>query len=268
VSRDTIAFVPAGVVARVALIVALLTAACASVPSLDGARHAAPPEPVIRFGVDTFAFPNESRSKNPGKPDLYANWCFVMARAVTQFQRFARFDPSAPRLTAAGYTERVREVSSRAPWRARLPYHERIVIPGYASLFEFSKAEEPAVKAGLGGRVWSWLHWTNWRVAFPMPRAQQAAVASETLDELRAGRPVQWLVTNLPTFEMNHTVLVYEYRVNGNGVIDFIGYDVNDPTGPAVIGFDTVERRFWSTRVHDTSVGPMRAFRMYHTPLL
>jgi hypothetical protein len=260
--------VPVRLVAPLVLVITLLTAACASVSPLDRAPHTAPPGPTIRFGVDTFAFPNESRSKNSGKPDLYANWCFVMARAVTQFQRFARFEPAAPRLSAPEYTERVRAVTARAPWRAPLPEDERVVIPGYASLFEFSAAEEPAVKAGLGGRVWSWLHWTNWRVAFPMPRAQQAGVAAETLDELRAGRPVQWLVTNLPTFEMNHTVLVYDYRVNGNGVIHFIGYDVNDPTKPAVIGFDVTERRFWSTRVHDTSVGPMRAFRMYHTPLL
>ena len=60
---------------------------------------AGPPRPPAwRFGRDTFAFPNESLTKNRGKPDLYANYCFVMARAVTQFQRFARFDPAQPRL--------------------------------------------------------------------------------------------------------------------------------------------------------------------------
>jgi hypothetical protein len=58
-------------------------------------------------GVDTFAFANENRTIYRGKPDLYPNWCFVMARAVTQFRRFARFDPAAPRLTADEYAERV-----------------------------------------------------------------------------------------------------------------------------------------------------------------
>ena len=25
------------------------------------------------------------------------------------------------------------------------------------------------VKAGLVGRIWTWVHWTNWRVVFPFP---------------------------------------------------------------------------------------------------
>ena len=64
-------------------------------PPIDAVAARPAPPAVIRFGVDTFAFPNESRSKNRGKPDLYANYCFVMVRAVTQFHRFARFDPAA-----------------------------------------------------------------------------------------------------------------------------------------------------------------------------
>src|SRR4026208_1248153 len=84
---------------RLVVLAVLLTAGvsgCASVPPLAAAvrRGAAPAS--LRFGVDTFAFPNESRSNNPGKPDLYANYCFVMARGVIQFQRFARLDPLAP----------------------------------------------------------------------------------------------------------------------------------------------------------------------------
>jgi len=55
---------------------------------------------------------NESRTKNHDKPDLYANYCFVMARAVTQFHRFARFDPAAPRLSPQAYTQRVEQVTA------------------------------------------------------------------------------------------------------------------------------------------------------------
>ena len=144
---------------------------------------------------------------------------------------------------------------------------ERVVIPGYASLWDFSRAEENAVKTGLGWRFWTWIHWTNWRVILPVPSSQQEGVARETLEELQAGRPVQWLVTNLPEIELNHTVLVYDYRVADGGV-DFIAYDPNDPKVPDVIRFDTGERRFWATRVFDQSVGPIRAFRMYYSPLL
>ena len=149
-----------------------------SAPPLDVALRTPPPGQALRFGTDTLAFANENRTIYRGKPDLYPNWCFVMARAVIQFQRFARFDPGAPRVTADEYTERVRRVTARAPWRTPLPPGERVVIPGYASLNEFSRAEERAVKAGFHGRFLSWIHWTNWRVAFPMLRAQQEGVAS------------------------------------------------------------------------------------------
>jgi len=54
------------------------------------------------------------------------------------------------------------------------------------------------VKAGLGGFVWTFIHWTNWRVTFPVTVGQQERVARETLAELDAGRMVQLLVTNLP----------------------------------------------------------------------
>jgi hypothetical protein len=108
--------------ARVLAIVAILLTAVATVaivvsahwisaPALDIALRAAPPAPAIRFGADTLAFANEKRTIYRNKPDLYANWCFVMARAVTQFQRFARFDPAAPRVTA----DESRRASARSP---------------------------------------------------------------------------------------------------------------------------------------------------------
>jgi hypothetical protein len=246
----------------------LVSAGCVRAPSLDVALRARIPGPTLRFGVDTFAFANENRVKYRGKPDLYANWCFVMARAVTQFHRFARFDPAAAPLTADEYTERVRRVTARPPWHAAPPPDERVVIPGYGSLHELSSGQERAVKAGLTGRLSSWLHWTNWRVVYPMPRAQQEAVARETLAELQAGRPVQWLITNLPTIDLNHTVVVYGYRVDHPDAIDFIVYDPNDKVAPGTIRFDVPARRFWATQLYDVEVGPIRAFRMYYSPLL
>jgi hypothetical protein len=256
------------VLTAVATVAILVSSYWISAPALDIALRIAPPAPAIRFGVDTFAFPNENRTIYRGKADLYPNWCFVMARAVTQFQRFARFDAAAPRLPADEYAARVRQITTRAPWRAPLPPGERIVIPGYGALNEFSRAEERAIKAGLTGRFSSWIHWTNWRVVYPMPRAHQEGVARETVAELQAGRPVQWLITNLPVLELNHTVVAYAYRTDTPQLIDFIVYDPNDPGVPGTIRFDLQARRFWSTRVYNTSVGPIRAFRMYFSPLL
>ena len=255
--------------ARLGLVTALLLlSGCAAVLPLDTAVRQPMPAPLIKFGADTFAFPNEARSKNQDKPDLYANYCFVMARAVTQFHRFARFDPTAPRLSAAGYTERVEQVTAYVPWHDDLPADQRVVIPGYASLYELSEDQEAAVKAGLHGRFWSFIHWTNWRVVFPFPGWHQERVASQTLTELQAGRLVQLLITNFPHWELNHTVVVYDYRIGDNGTVELVVYDPNDPYVPGLISFDRVEQRFVSTHLFDTSVGAIRAFRMYYWPLL
>jgi hypothetical protein len=254
--------------ARLPLLLVLLLAGCVSAPPLD--RHASRPAAgaSIRFGVDTFAFPNEIRSRNPDRPDLYANYCFVMVRGVTLFHRFARFAPERPRLAPAGYTALVAEVAARSPWEPPLPLEERIVIPGYASLYEFSAAQEGAVKAGLGGRFWTMVHWTNWRVFLPWTRGQQEQVAAETLAELDQGNPVQLLVTNLPKVELNHTVLAYDYRVYDGRFLEFIVYDPNEPRAPGWVAFDRMERRFFASGVYDTEPGLIRAFRMYYSPLL
>ena len=250
------------------LLLAVAVSGCASVAPIDVAVRRPSPPDVLRFGVDTFAFPNESRTNNPGKPDLYANYCFVMTRGVIQFQRFARFDPLAPRLPGDEYAERVKRVVAHAPWRDPLPPDDRIVIPGYASLYEFSHDQEAAVKAGLVGRFWTLVHWTNWRVVFPMPRWQQERVAREALTEVGDGRPVQLLVTNFPTWELNHTVVAYAYRLDPSGNVLFTVYDPNDPREPGRVTFDRAEREFQASRLYDTHVGPIRAFRMYYWALL
>jgi len=253
--------------ARLFLLAAVVSG-CASVAPMDVAVRRSPPPDLLRFGVDTFAFANESRSKNSGKPDLYANYCFVMARAVTQFQRFARFDEAAPRVAREEYVARVKRVVALAPWEEPRPPAERIVIPGYASLHEFSRAQEAAVKEGLVGRFWTLMHWTNWRVVLPVPRWQQERVAREALVELGEGRPVQFLVTNFPTWELNHTVVAYGYRLDAAGNILFSVYDPNDPAEPGRVTFDRAARRFEASRLYDTEQGPIRAFRMYYWALL
>jgi hypothetical protein len=251
-----------------AVALALTVAGCASVPALETALQQPTPPPILRFGADTFAFPNESRTKNHDKPDLYANYCFVMARAVIQFRQFARFDPTAPTLAPAEYTARVRQATARPPWEDPLPLAARVVIPGYASLHELSTAQEAAVKAGLSGRLWTMLHWTNWRVVFPMPGWQQERVAREMLVELQSGRAVQLLVTNFPTVELNHTVVAFDYRLRAPGDVEFRVYDPNDPYSPGIITFERAARRFVASRLFDTTVGTIRAFRMYHWALL
>lgn len=254
--------------------VVLLVAILATVTACAGARPGLLLEPGagvdtrgFLFAQDTFTFRNEIRSRNPGVKDLYANYCFVLARGLRQFFLFARFDPQAPRASRDEYVERVRRIAARPPWREPLPAAARVVIPGYASLREFSRAEESAVKEGLGPRFWTLVHWTNWRVTFPVTRGHQEALAAEIVSELRQGRLVQLLVTNLPKVELNHTVVAYAYRPAGRGV-ELTVWDPNDPDQPGVISFEDGARRFRATRLHDTEPGTIRVYRMYYSPLL
>ncbi len=253
---------------RLFLVATLLVATgCASVVPLETATREPVSAPVFRFGEDTFAFPNEVRSLNPGREDLYANYCFVMTRGVVQFLKFARFDPSGAKLPPDAYSELVRQVASRSPWEEALSPEERVVIPGYRNLQEFSLGEEAQVKVGLGSRFWTMVHWTNWRVTFPVGGAHQERVAAEVLAELRAGQPVQLLITNWPTPELNHGVVAYGYRIS-DGAVEFSVYDPNEPAHPGVISFQREPRRFWATQLFDTKPGPIRAFRMNYSPLL
>jgi hypothetical protein len=226
------------------------------------------PGPALKFGVDTFAFRNDSQIHHRGKPDLYASRCFVLGRAVVQFQRFARFEPGAPRLAAAEYTALVQRITRRAPWRAPLPMAERIVVPGFGSLHELTREAEAAVKAGLPRRFWTLVHWTNWRIIFPLPRAQQERVAAEIIAEIQAGRPAQLLITDFPRIRCNHSVLAFDFRASDPDAVDFSVYDPNDPTVPGVIRFDRRERRYRPAPLCGVDVPYLRAFRMYCSPLL
>src|SRR5256886_16867079 len=131
---------------------AVLLAGCASAPAgWPGPAAAAAPRFVV--GEDPFAFANEIRSRNPHRPDLYANYCFVLARGVRQFHEFARFEPALPRLDRAGYLERIRRVAARHPWAPPPPPHERAPLPRCPNPYEFSPDQEAPVQDALGARV-------------------------------------------------------------------------------------------------------------------
>lgn len=257
--------------------VALLLVACATAPPLPfpGAPDAAAAVADFSFSADTFEFPNQIRARTPNAE--YANYCFVLARAVRQFHQFARFDPHAPRLTHDEYVKRVEAVADYPPFDPALPPERRVVIPGYATLREFSAAQERAVKEGLGGmtaRFWSFVHWTNWRVAAPLPDGHQEQVAGEIALEIRQGRLVQLLISNWPKPELNHTTIAYAYRGTPEG-IEFTMWDPNDPSQPSAMVFHRARGGiwgarggFWAARVYATRPGPIRAWRMYTSPVL
>jgi len=234
---------------------------------LPGVVGDSPPRPALRFKLDTFAFSNELRIHHPGKPDLYANWCFILARATTQFLKFARFEIEGPRLDPAAYTALVRRVVSYRPWKQPLPAPARVAIPGFASLYELSRDEERAVKAGLGRRFWTLVHPTTWRIVYPARRSAQFRLVVATVKELRAGRPVQFLLSDFPRMRLNHAVLAYDYRIPTEDTLEFLVYDPNDPTAPGMVSFDRRTARFRPAPLTGVEVPSFRVFRMYRSLL-
>ena len=248
----------------------LFATACATAPPAPiSATSALAGPPAFDFGSDTLSFRNEVGARHPEdvEPDVYAHHCFVLARGLRQFFQFARFEPDRPRVSHEEYVALVRAVVARRPWEPPLPPAERVVIPGYPHLRAFSAAEEAAVKEGLGGPLWTWLNWTNWRVTAAVGGAHQEHVAGEVMRELARGHLVQLLVTNWPIPELNHTVIAYRFAEHPDR-IDFTIWDPNETETPGTLTFDRVGQRFWATDMYATRPGVIRAFRMYFSPFL
>src|SRR5260370_5232066 len=125
---------------------AWVVASATASPAAPPARPLPPADasltvPGFSIERDTFAFRNDIAAKNPDRDDLYAHYCFVLARSARQFLQFARFDPAAPPLDRAAYVERVRRIVAYSPWRPALPPDDRVLIPGYADRDEVSRRQ-------------------------------------------------------------------------------------------------------------------------------
>jgi hypothetical protein len=194
-----------------------------------------------------------------------------MARATSQFHRFARFAPDRPAATADDYDRLVRLVLARPPWTSPVPEAERVVIPGFAGLREFSSTYEGILKGAFGSNVLSMVHWRTWRVGVDFPPEHQQRLAQDLLAEIGEGRPVPLMITNFPHEDiLNHAVLVYDRRPAGSpgaGGIQFLAYDPNDPGTPLELHYDHASRAFWVGPLTYSPPGRVRAFRLYTSPL-
>jgi hypothetical protein len=210
----------------------------------------------FEFARDTFAFANEllwkyqsdpatgktTFHRREPKPD-YVLRCFVLTLAVRQFRYHARFDAGQKIAGDETYRHLIREVISRNP-RTPCPDERRIVIPGYASLREFSRAREPLLKAGCGGAWRSYFLRSHWRMIVPITRAHQTRTAAQLFAALKQNySPIIHLV-NFPSLSINHGMVVFDGVETGRG-FEFQAYDPNDPKQPAQLTFDRESRTFF-----------------------
>ncbi|MDB6059750.1 MAG: hypothetical protein JWO95_3594, partial [Verrucomicrobiales bacterium] len=170
------------------------------------------------FSRDTFAFPNElvweyrvdpvtrqttTFKNNP--PPTYAHHCFVVVRAAKQFFLHAKFSPAETALPDAEYTTRIRQLMRRSPEKTSA---DKILMPGFANLREFTAAKKELLQAHCGGAWQSYVQRGNWRMVFPFSRSHQERAAKTLLQ--RIGQlPIVHVVT-FPRLSINHGIMLFD----------------------------------------------------------
>jgi hypothetical protein len=223
---------------------------------------------------DTFAFSNDTAWQygvdEQGKlhisqreiPADFSHRCFVLARAVLQFRQFARFEPREPRVSREEYRRRIKRLCRIAVW-SRGPA-EKIVIPGYRDLHDFSRAYEGLLKENLGN--WWPTYWRvgNWRMALGHPRAGQAAGARWLAESIEGGRLRAVYLSRFP--KMNHVVIPYTVRREAGGNITFLAYDPNSPGEPTWVFYRAGARSFEFQPRWYFPGGQVNLMRIYLSP--
>ena len=192
---------------------------------------------ALLYGIDERGELQISRRETPAE---FSHRCFVLARAVLQFQQFARFAPNQPKVSREEYRRRILEVC-RIPVWSKGP-RQPIVFPGYADLHSFSIAYEGLLKENLGNWLPTYLRIGNWRMAMPHFRDGQAAAARWLVDSLKEGRLRAVYLARFP--RMNHVVVVYSVRQLANGDLRFLVYDPNYPNEPSSLDYSVTEKSF------------------------
>ncbi|HWQ93416.1 MAG TPA: hypothetical protein VN673_17230 [Clostridia bacterium] len=234
--------------AGLALVLALFSG-CATRPPAASANSR-----QFWFHADTFTYPNDlvweygfdQAGRWKGRPRLprpaYTHHCFVVARAAKQFYYNAVFAPDQPCVETETYRALIQRVMATNPRRA-LPAEKKIVIPDYANLREFSRAQEPVLKAECGGAWQSYVQRGHWRVIFPFSRAHQKRTAEGLFDSMARAQPTVLHLLRFPQLTINHAVLAFDAEQSPEQ-IDFLVYDPNQPESPSHLTYNRASRTF------------------------
>lgn len=205
------------------------------------------------FARDAFAFANELlwkyqfdsatgkmnfRKREP-KPN-YAHRCFVLTRAARQFLYHTQFDATQKNADDEIYRQLVRQILSCNP---RVPSENKIIVPGFAGLREFSIVKEELLKSECGGAWRSYVLRSHWRMLFPISREHQQRTATELLSEIKNNfSPIVHLV-KFPSLTINHGMILFDATEVENE-IRFAAYDPNLPEKPAQLIFNRAAKTF------------------------
>lgn len=231
------------------------------------------------FNSDTFAFANELqweyqfdpatgkmnfRRREP-KP-AYSHRCFVLVRTARQFLYHARFEPNQAPVSDTIYRAKMAEIVARNPRQPCRP-DRQIVIPGHASLREFSVAKERLLKETCGGAWQSYVLRSHWRMVLPISMAHQARTAASLADALENNRsPIIHLV-QFPALTINHGMIVFGTSVSPQA-FKFASYDPNHPQAPVELTFDRQSGTFSLPPNSYWAGGQLKVIEIYRSWLM
>ncbi|MGD0816021.1 MAG: hypothetical protein ABSA83_20710 [Verrucomicrobiota bacterium] len=233
----------------------------------------------FEFERDSFAFENETFweyhfddvsgkttfGRREPKP-AYGHRCFVLTRAARQFFYHARFNASQIAPDDPTCRRLICEVVARNPRQPCLP-DQQIVIPGYASLREFSAARASLLKTECGGAWRSYILRSHWRMVFPISRAHQARTAASLFAALKRNVPPIIHLVKIPSLTINHSMILFDAAVTVRG-IDFQACDPNNTKKPATLSFDHKTRTFSLPRNHYWAGGVLDIIEIYRSWLM
>jgi hypothetical protein len=224
----------------------------------------------FEFARDTFAFANELhweyRIDENGKtttfkndpPPNYAHHCFVVVRAAKQFFLHAKFDSSLPKLSDVDYAQRVRQLMRRSVEHVSA---EKIVIPGFANLREFTATHKTLAQTNCGGSWQSYVQRGNWRMVFPFSRTHQEREAKKLLARIHT-LPIVHIVT-FPGLTINHGIMLFD-AIDSEDQVEFRAYDPNIIDRPVNLFFDKAKRTFTFPRNHYFAGGALDVYQIYY----
>jgi hypothetical protein len=236
-----------------------------------GATHFDWRADTIAFSNDTFFAYDIDAAGNMSihlrkTPARFAHRCFVLVRAVLQFRKFARFAPAQPRASEPAYRELILRVCRVPVWTPERAEADRIVIPGYRNLNEFSRAHENTMKGAIGNWFPTYLRVGNWRMIGPFPRFGQANACAQIELGLDRGELQAVYITRFP--KMNHCVILFAHHpLDGGRRTRFDAYDPNYPNTLSWVDYDAKERGFDFERRWFWPGGRVNLMRVYISPI-
>jgi hypothetical protein len=215
---------------------------------------------VFAYDIDAAGHMSIHRRATPAR---FAHRCFVLVRAVLQFHKFARFDSGAPRASAEEYRELMVRLFRIPVWMPEPVPANRIVIPGYADLNDFSRGYENLMKETIGNWFPTYLRIGNWRMIGPFPRFGQANACAQIVRGLDRGKLEAVYLTRFP--KMNHCVILFDYHRTAGG-LRFDAYDPNYPNTLSWVDYDAREQGFNFERRWFWPGGRVNLMRVFLSP--